>query len=78
MCPVMLIVLTLGVLIILFATITFGAPVLRYFLHKDSALQRHLTDDAVERHLVWVSRNSKRIVGGLIVGGLAVITVLYS
>lgn len=74
----MLLFLTLGVVIILFATITFGAPVLRHFLAKDNALQRHLTDDAVERHLAWVGRNSKRIVGGLVVGGLAVITVLYS
>jgi hypothetical protein len=74
----MLLFLILGVIIILFATITFGAPVLRYFLAKDSALQRHLTDDAIERHLAWVGRNSRRIVGGLLIGGLAVITVLYS
>lgn len=78
MCPAMLLFLALGLLIILFASITFGAPVLRHFLAQDSALQRHLTDDAIERHLAWVGRNIKRILGVLLIGGLAVVTVLYS
>jgi hypothetical protein len=58
--------------------IVFGGVLLRRFLPADHALQKHLTDEAIEQYLAWVMKNGKYVLGGVLIFAFVLLTFLYS
>jgi hypothetical protein len=71
-------VFILLILIFLSVAIAFGGPLLRRILAKDHPLQRHLTDEELNRALGWVVRNRSKIAGWLLVSIFTLLTLVYS
>jgi hypothetical protein len=74
----MAIIFPLLILIFLSVVIAFGGPLLRRILAKDHPLQRHLSDDAINRALAWVARNKGKIAGWLLITTFTILTLVYS